>query len=155
MVSSSNRRRFFLLCFDGTTSTLDDFRSSGIVSAAGNLSNLVPLATSDWIVLFNKATFSIVGHGSVTAPFEFELNVRDSDASLNLKVMIARKKNHPLEITGGKLDFLARPRGKRLSDWWANAVTELTKAEFDTIFFEWWGIKSFSASLPPPGQLVK
>jgi len=143
-----NERRYFLLCFDSRIYTIDDFRLSGIVVGSGRMPPRIRLAVNDWFILFDVATASFVGHGFVQSPAITNHSVDAGRFEMHFKGSVARKKNRPLGLQDKCLSFLREPNSKRLTGWGCRATTRLTMREFDRFFECWWGVSSFSESLP-------
>jgi hypothetical protein len=147
VVKRHARRRYYIVCYDGTVFTLDDFRYSRSVYPAGSLSGRSVMAEGDWFLLFDVASLTFRGHGQVivgqrggrcgkrpmTSPFTAAL---------------ARKANRPLHLLENRLHFLKSPHNSRLLAWRSRGVSRISRRDFDLIFNVWWGIERFSNSLP-------
>lgn len=144
------KRKFFLICFDGSTNTLDDFSFNQVIVAIGRKRNYFRLMPFDWLILFDKNIDAITGHGQVLSNASRVQQLDKSTFLLEIIGAVTNKRNKPLRLHTPGLEFLNKPSKKALIGWNERCVTKLTVKEFNTVFRTWWGIESFSKDLPAP-----
>ena len=144
------KREYFLICFDGSTNTLDDFSFNQMIVAVGKKRNYLKLTPFDWLILFDKNIGAITGHGQVLDNASRLQQLDKSTFLLEIMGAVTNKRNKPLRLQTSGLEFLHKPLKKALIGWQERSVTKLTVKEFDAVFRTWWGIESFSKDLPTP-----
>jgi hypothetical protein len=135
--------KFYILCYDGNLSTIDDFRLRNKVYPTYQIPILYKIKLGDWFVLYEIRSRKIVGHGYFISGF---IRGDISDPELFCRAWVSEKRNYPL--TFKDINFLQIPKSSRLLNWRKHGVSKLTQNEFDRIFKVWWGLDSFSAELP-------
>ena len=143
-------RKFFLICFNGKITTVDDFRASGVVVASGMRRGRSSLKSDDWFVLFDTSAGSFKGHGRVITHPSNIFRCDGDFFECHFSGDVSRRRNKPLDLEQEAPPFLKNPTTKRLQGWQYRLVSRLTRAEFDAIFLRWWGIYRFSFTLPTP-----
>lgn len=141
-------RRFFLVCFNGDVVTIDDFRFSGFVVASGTRRRISKFKQDDWFVLFDTSSKSFVGHGRFVESAGAVLRCREYLFEYEFAGDVSRKKNTPLDLEEISHSALGTSLSRRLQGWQCRLISRLTRAEFDSLFFRWWGIAEFSRTLP-------
>ncbi len=132
---------YFFIQFDGSCSTLDDFRFSGMAIALGSEVENLEIKTNDKFVLYDCALDAIVGHGTILSEI-YEKDFQNSSTQLRLNCNIGRKKNFPLKIS--QLSELLG--NKILASWKEKPLCRITESEFNKIFKVWWGIDNFATA---------
>ncbi len=132
-------KNFFLIRFDGSLHTVDDFRASGNVIASGEHDEKLEIKTNDRFALFDWTSGSIVAHGKISSDI-FEVTLEDFCTNVRLSCGIGRKKNFPLKISGLDRSLNAEV----LANMKKKALCQITESEFNEIFQVWWGIRNFS-----------
>jgi len=141
------RRCYFLVCFDGNQNTLDDFSSTEVITAIGTSESRVSLSLGDRFILFDRSSDSLVGHGKVLNSPHLPNRINRVLYSLEFRGQVTQKRNDPLYLPDSGLEFLQMPRKKTLLNWKNQIATRISEKEFDSVFYDWWGIKCFSREL--------
>jgi hypothetical protein len=141
------KRRYFLICFDGSLITLDDFSSNQTIISIGKSRSRLGLNPFDWFILFDKNKDAITGHGQVLNTVSRLQQLDQSIFLLEFMGAVTNKRSEPLRLQAPGLEFLNKPWKKTLVGWKERCITKLTEKEFNTVFHTWWGVESFSKDL--------